>query len=72
MNIEDVPIGLIAGCAGGQLDTWIIRLVDLILAFPGLILAIWLLSERVYPLTAWKEVRVNVRFNIQLRNLRNY
>ena len=39
-----VPLGLVAGYAGGQLDTWIMRLVDLILAFPGLLLAIWMVS----------------------------
>jgi peptide/nickel transport system permease protein len=39
-----VPLGLVAGYAGGQADTWIMRFVDLILAFPGLLLAIWLVS----------------------------
>ncbi len=39
-----VPLGLIGGFVGGLLDDIIMRLMDLILAFPGLILAIWLVS----------------------------
>lgn len=39
-----VPLGLIAGYLGGRTDGWIMRLMDLILAFPGLILAIWLVA----------------------------
>lgn len=39
-----VPLGLVAGYAGGQADLWIMRLVDLILAFPSLLLAIWMVS----------------------------
>ncbi len=39
-----VPLGLIAGYAGGRLDNLIMRLMDLILAFPGLILIIWLIG----------------------------
>ena len=38
------PLGLIAGYFGGPLDNVIMRAMDLILAFPGLILAIWLVS----------------------------
>ena len=38
------PLGLIAGFFGGPLDNVIMRVMDLILAFPGLILAIWLVS----------------------------
>ena len=38
------PLGLIAGFFGGPLDNVIMRAMDLILAFPGLILAIWLVS----------------------------
>ena len=38
------PLGLIAGFFGGFLDNAIMRVMDLILAFPGLILAIWLVS----------------------------
>lgn len=39
-----VPLGLIAGYTGGRTEAWIMRVMDLILAFPGLILAIWLVS----------------------------
>lgn len=39
-----VPLGLIGGFVGGLPDDIIMRLMDLILAFPGLILAIWLVS----------------------------
>ena len=38
------PLGLIAGFFGGLPDNVIMRVMDLILAFPGLILAIWLVS----------------------------
>ncbi len=38
------PLGLLAGYFGGMLDNVIMRVMDLILAFPGLILAIWLVS----------------------------
>ena len=38
------PLGLISGFFGGLLDNAIMRAMDLILAFPGLILAIWLVS----------------------------
>ena len=38
------PLGLIAGFFGGMSDNVIMRVMDLILAFPGLILAIWLVS----------------------------
>jgi len=39
-----VPLGLISGYSGGVLDTVIMRIMDLILAFPGIIFAIWLVS----------------------------
>lgn len=39
-----VPLGLIAGYLGGRVDNVIMRIVELILAFPGLILAIWLVA----------------------------
>lgn len=39
-----VPLGLIAGYMGGKLDNFIMRVMDLILAFPGLILIIWLVG----------------------------
>lgn len=39
-----VPLGLIAGYAGGKIDGFIMRVMDIILAFPGLILAIWLVA----------------------------
>ena len=42
--LVSVPLGLLAGFFGGPLDNVIMRVMDLILAFPGLILAIWLVS----------------------------
>ncbi len=39
-----VPAGLVAGYFGGLVDGVVMRLLDLILAFPGLIFAIWLVS----------------------------
>ncbi len=42
--ILGVPLGLIAGYIGGLLDGTIMRIMDLILAFPGIIFAIWLVS----------------------------
>ncbi len=42
--IVGVPLGLISGYLGGVLDNLIMRLMDLILAFPGIIFAIWLVS----------------------------
>jgi ABC-type dipeptide/oligopeptide/nickel transport system permease subunit len=39
-----VPIGLISGYFGGRVDSIAMRLMDLILAFPGLILIIWLVG----------------------------
>jgi peptide/nickel transport system permease protein len=43
-TLVGVPLGLIAGYVGGRTDNLIMRLMDVILAFPGLILAIWLVS----------------------------
>ncbi|QPC84964.1 ABC transporter permease [Phototrophicus methaneseepsis] len=39
-----MPLGLLAGFSGGWVDNAIMRMMDVILAFPGLILAIWLVS----------------------------
>ncbi len=39
-----VPLGLMAGFFGGKVDNIIMRIMDLILAFPGLILIIWLVG----------------------------
>jgi peptide/nickel transport system permease protein len=39
-----VPIGLVAGYVGGFADGVLMRTMDLILAFPGIIFAIWLVS----------------------------
>ncbi len=39
-----VPAGLLAGYIGGKTDDIIMRIMDLILAFPGLILIIWLVG----------------------------
>jgi peptide/nickel transport system permease protein len=43
-TIVGVPLGLVGGYVGGKLDGIIMRAMDLILAFPGLILAIWLVA----------------------------
>ncbi|MCY4020255.1 MAG: ABC transporter permease [Chloroflexi bacterium] len=43
-TLVSVPLGLIGGFIGGLVDDFIMRVMDLILAFPGLILAIWLVS----------------------------
>ncbi len=42
--ILGVPLGLIAGYLGGFLEGAIMRVMDLILAFPSIIFAIWLVS----------------------------
>ena len=39
-----VPIGLLAGYYGGWLDTVIMRLMDVLLAFPGILLALAIVS----------------------------
>jgi peptide/nickel transport system permease protein len=39
-----VPLGLVAGYVGGFWDGLIMRIMDLILAFPGIIFAIWLVA----------------------------
>jgi len=39
-----VPVGLASGYFGGWVDGTLMRLVDLILAFPGIIFAIWLVA----------------------------
>lgn len=43
-TLVGVPLGLVAGYAGGRIDGIIMRIMDIILAFPGLILAIWLVA----------------------------
>ena len=43
-TVVSAPLGLFAGFFGGWLDNVIMRVMDLILAFPGLILVIWLVS----------------------------
>ncbi len=43
-SLIGVPLGLTAGYAGGKVDNAIMRVMDLILAFPGLILIIWLVG----------------------------
>ncbi|MEM5775547.1 MAG: ABC transporter permease, partial [Anaerolineaceae bacterium] len=42
--VVGVPLGLISGYSGGFIDAIIMRIMDLILAFPGIIFAIWLVS----------------------------
>jgi peptide/nickel transport system permease protein len=39
-----VPIGLVAGAAGGRVDDLLMRLLDVMLAFPGLLLAIGIVA----------------------------
>ena len=39
-----VPLGLISGYYGGAIDTLIMRIMDLILSFPGIIFAIWMVA----------------------------
>lgn len=39
-----IPLGLLAGYSGGWVDLLILRLIDMVLAFPGLLLAIALAS----------------------------
>jgi ABC-type dipeptide/oligopeptide/nickel transport system permease subunit len=39
-----LPLGIIAGAFGGRLDTALMRLVDALLAFPGLLLAMAIVS----------------------------
>jgi peptide/nickel transport system permease protein len=39
-----VPLGLVAGYFGGLVDNSIMRVMDIVLAFPGIIFAIWLIS----------------------------
>lgn len=39
-----VTLGLIAGYFGGMVDASIMRVIDLILAFPGILFAIWLVA----------------------------
>lgn len=43
-GLSGITLGLIAGYFGGSLDNIIMRIMDVILAFPGLILAIWLVA----------------------------
>ncbi|MCR4435107.1 MAG: ABC transporter permease subunit [Clostridiales bacterium] len=35
-----IPIGTIAGYVGGRVDNWIMRIIDILLAFPSMILAL--------------------------------
>jgi peptide/nickel transport system permease protein len=42
--VVSVPLGLMAGYIGGTTDNVIMRVMDVILAFPGLILIIWLVG----------------------------
>lgn len=42
--IVSVPLGLISGYFGGRIDNIVMRVMDVILAFPGLILIIWLVG----------------------------
>ena len=39
-----IPLGLLAGYFGGIIDNIVMRVMDVILAFPGLVLIIWLVA----------------------------
>jgi peptide/nickel transport system permease protein len=39
-----IPLGVVSGYVGGKLDTVIMRLVDILLAFPGVLLAVVIIS----------------------------
>lgn len=39
-----IPIGLVTGYYGGRLDAWVMRLMDVLLAFPGILLAIGIIA----------------------------
>ena len=39
-----VPLGLISGYFGGRVDNWIMRILDMLLAFPALLLAILIVT----------------------------
>jgi peptide/nickel transport system permease protein len=39
-----VPLGLVSGYAGGAVDTTVMRLMDILLAFPGVLLAVAIVS----------------------------
>jgi peptide/nickel transport system permease protein len=39
-----IPLGLVAGYFGGVIDNALMRVMDVILAFPGLVLIIWLVA----------------------------
>ncbi len=39
-----VPVGVIAGYFGGKIDAWLMRALDVLMAFPGILLAICLVS----------------------------
>ena len=39
-----VPIGIISGYAGGKIDQVLMRLIDILLAFPGVLLAVAIIS----------------------------
>lgn len=43
-TLVGVPLGLMSGYFGGRVDNIIMRVMDVILAFPGLILIIWLVA----------------------------
>jgi len=39
-----IPLGVVSGYMGGKLDTVVMRLVDILLAFPGVLLAVVIIS----------------------------
>jgi len=43
-TVVGIPLGLIAGYFGGIIDNIVMRVMDVILAFPGLVLIIWLVA----------------------------
>lgn len=43
-TLVGIPLGLLAGYFGGLIDNAVMRVMDVILAFPGLVLIIWLVA----------------------------
>jgi ABC-type dipeptide/oligopeptide/nickel transport system permease subunit len=42
--VMGIPLGVVSGYVGGKLDTVVMRLVDILLAFPGVLLAVVIIS----------------------------
>lgn len=42
--IIGIPLGIVSGYYGGKIDTFIMRIIDILLAFPGILLALAIVS----------------------------